>query len=134
MRRILAALVLISLTSCASLGGARHVGTVSVVTAESTLGAVQDTEMLLVCDKPGAPSAPLCVPQPIHKQISAKLAVAFGLVSDLAKVIRAADPNAPMSSQVTSLLSSISKLIQDILALIPESQQKVNLRSKLEVK
>lgn len=116
---------------CASLGGARHGATVTVVGAHATLSAVQDAEILLVCEKPGAPAAPLCIDAETHKAISAKLATAFAMDGDLARLVRAVPLDQPQPPQVAELVARIAQVVNDVLALIPKSQQKASLEHNL---
>lgn len=116
---------------CASLGGTRHRATVSVVTAHGVLSAIQDTEMLLVCGRQGAPDPPLCVPPETHRLISARLAVAFGLEGDLARIVRALPAGEKQPAQVLELVGSIATLVKDVLELIPKSPAKESLEQKL---
>ena len=132
---ILVGLLLVGCEGCASLGGARHGATVSVVTAHATLSAVQDAEMLLVCSKPGAPAPPLCIDADKHHEISGKLATAFGLDGDLARLVRAVPVDGPTPAQVGELVGKISAIVNDVLALIPNgSPQKASLQKQLEAK
>ena len=132
MKKLLSAVALTTLIiGCASLAGPRHGATVTVVGAHATLSAVQDTEMLLVCGKPGAPAEPLCVDTEKHKEISAKLATAFALDGDLARLVRSVPLDQPTPSEVTELVTRISRIITDVLALIPQSPQKASLQKQL---
>jgi len=133
MKKLLAVAIigLLFTQGCASLAGPRHGATVTVVAAHSTLSAVQDTELLLVCEKPGAPAAPLCVDAEKHKAISAKLATAFALDGDLARLVRAVPLDQPQPPQVAELVARIAQIINDVLALIPKSPQKAALEQNL---
>jgi hypothetical protein len=111
--------VALSVSACAS---SRHRVTVTVVSAHAVLSAVQDTEMLLVCERPTAPSPPACVPEPVHRDISLKLAKAFDTEIKVAKLARATP--AALSSDVPELLGQIGALVDAIVALIPESAQR----------
>lgn len=107
----------LSLTACAS---ARHRATVTVVSAHAVLAAIQDTEMTLVCEKPGAPAAPACVPIDTHKRISAELVKAFDADGKIATLVRATPVGGP-SSDVAVLLGQIRAIVDAVLALIPDS-------------
>lgn len=122
--------VTLGASSCASLGGARHKATVSVVSADAVLSAVQDTEMGLVCGRPSAPAAPACVPEDRHRQISAKLAEAFGHEKRIAQLVRAL-PAGASSPDVASLLGQIRALLDAVLAMIPDSAQRKALVANL---
>ena len=129
-----AALLLVAalaLPGCASLGGARHAGTVGLVSAHSVLGAVQDTEMRLVCGRAGAPQAPLCVPISKHREISAYLAEAFALEVRAAGVMRALPAGSPQPAEVVALTWQIGQLVQQCLALMPEGRDKQALAQSI---
>jgi hypothetical protein len=118
----------LAFTGCASLGGARHVATFTVSTSGTVLDALQDTEMLLVCGRTNAPTAPLCVDANLHKQISGKLAQAYGLHKHLTELVLAVPAGAPQPAEVSELLGRIAAIVNDVLALIPEgSPQKASL-------
>lgn len=123
MKRLLV-VVALSLSACASLGGARHVGTVGLVSAHSVLSAVQDTEMRIVCGRPGAPQSPLCVTVPTHRQISAHLETAFALEIQAATVVRSIPPGSPQPVQVVTMMAQVNGLIQEILLLLPSGKDK----------
>jgi hypothetical protein len=113
---------------------ARHIATVSVVSAHSVLSVIQDSEILLVCGRSGAPAAPLCVPIDKHRQISILLEKAFSLEKDIAGLTRAVQPDQPLPPQIPGLLSQLSTLIGDVLALIPESSGKAALSARITVR
>lgn len=125
--RILLVLAFVCLYGCASTGGPRHVATVSVVTSHGTLMLIDATEEKLVCDTAGAPQAPMCVPPATHKAISAKLAQAFDLDADVARTVKAMPVGTPTTPQVLELLSKISVLVSDVMALIPQSSARESL-------
>lgn len=131
MKKALSICLVIALVGCAALGGPRHIASVTSVTAHSIASTIQDTENLLVCDRPGAPQAPLCVPLETHHRIAALLEQAFKLDGDLAKVIRATPLEGPTPAEVGELTAQITKLINDILALIPKSPAKDQLITNL---
>jgi hypothetical protein len=115
-------------TGCASLGGARHVATVTVSTSGTVLDALQDTEMLLVCGRTGAPAEPACVPVALHKQISGKIAQAYALHKHMTELVLAVPAGTPQPAEVSELLGKIAALVNDVLALIPDgSPQKASL-------
>jgi hypothetical protein len=126
MRRLSAFLlgVLLAFPGCASLGGPRHVGTVGLVSAHAVLSAVQDTEMRIVCGRPGAPQTPLCVPISKHRQISAHLETAFALEIRAAALVRSLPPGTPQPVEVVTITVQINGLVQEILALLPEGRDK----------
>lgn len=126
MKSLIVALA-ITLSGCASLGGARHVATVGIVSTHSVLSAVQDTEMRIVCGRAGAPQAPLCVPVPTHRQISGHLETAFALEGRAVQVIRALPPGTPQPAEVVTIMIQVNSLIQEILALLPNGKDKDTL-------
>jgi len=134
MKQYLLAAVIGSLflsIGCKQAGTARHAGTVSVVAVHSTLSEIQDTEGKLVCGRENAPPAPVCVPADTHRQIAGKLAQAFQLDADLARVVRAMPVDAPTPAQVFDLVAKVNALVQDIMALIPDSAAKAQLKDKI---
>lgn len=97
----------------------RHISTVSAVAAHSTLAALQDTEMLLACDKPGAPAPPACVPTDLHREISAKLVTAFDLDIQAATTIRDWPALGPPPTSLGALLGQITVIANYILDHLP---------------
>lgn len=118
MRRFMFIALLVGVTGCAS-SGVRHVATVSVVSAHAVLAATQDTEMLLVCGKPGAPAAPACVPLAEHKVISAKLADAFGVDVQVATIIRDWPATGAAPTSIGALLGQITVVVNYVLDHLP---------------
>ncbi len=109
---LLVLLVALGASGCASLGGPRHTAAVSVVSAHAVLSAVQDTEMGLVCGRSTAPAPPACVPLAQHREISAKLAKAFGLEVQAAQFVQLGQTDvAPLIEEIRSLLDAVLKLI-----------------------
>jgi hypothetical protein len=131
MKKLYSIAIALLIVGCASLGGARHVATVTVVSAEATLGFIQDAELSIVCGRTGAPVAPACVDAATHKLIEGKLSTAFGLSSDLAKLVKAVRPDQPLPTQANDLIARITALIQDITSLIPNSPQKTVILQRL---
>ncbi len=117
--------IVIGATGCASLGGPRHVATVSVVSAHAVLSAVQDTEMGLVCGRSTAPPPPDCVPPAQHQAISAKLAKAFGLEVQVAQFVQLGQ------TDVAPLLGEIQTLLDAVLTLIPPSASRSTLLANI---
>jgi hypothetical protein len=129
-RRGLAALAIVALLvlpGCASLGGPRHASTVGLVSLHSVLSAIQDTEMRIVCGRAGAPSSPLCVPVPTHRQISAHLEQAFILEIRAAQIVRALPPGTPQPTEVVTILVQVNALVQQVMALLPDGRDKAAL-------
>ena len=120
-------LLALALTGCASLGGARHTATVSVVSAHAVLAAVQDTERALVCDGPTAPAPPLCVPPDVHRRNAGYFVTAFDLDGQVARTVRAVPPGGVLPANVAELVGQIAALVDKILAAIPKSPQRASL-------
>jgi hypothetical protein len=97
------------------------------VTAHTVLGALQDGERALVCEKPGAPAPPLCVPQVKHQEISQHFVMAFDLDGQVLRTVRALPPGTPLPGDIPTLLGQIGVLIDKILAAMPSSPQKTQL-------
>jgi hypothetical protein len=125
---VLFLVALLSVPGCASR--ARHVATVTVVTADSVLSAIQDTEMGLVCGKSTAPAPPACVPIERHREISDKLVTAFSYDKRIATAVKALPPGAA-SADVAELLGQLQGLVDAVLALIPQSPQRQTLLTHL---
>lgn len=121
MKRLLACVALSVSVACASGSGPRHLATVSVVTAHSTLAAAQDTEMLLVCDRQGAPAAPACIPVDKHKEIAGLFAQAFEYDGQVARLVRALPVGQPQPAEVGELLGRIGELVNRIIAALPKT-------------
>lgn len=128
---LIAALALLVLSGCASLGGPRHVSTVGLVSAHSVLSAIQDTEMRLVCGRQGAPAAPLCVPVPTHRQISAHLEQAFALEVRAAMLVRSLPPGTPQPAEVVTILVQVNALVRQAMELLPDGKDKAVLAQSI---
>jgi hypothetical protein len=100
------------------------VAAVGLVSTHSVLSAVQDTEMRIVCGRPGAPQAPLCVPVPTHRQISTHLAQAFALEVRIGTIMRTLPAGAPQPSEVISMVVQINSLINEVMKLLPNGKDK----------
>jgi hypothetical protein len=121
-------------TSCASLGGTRHEATRGVVVAHSTLAALQDGEMALVCERAGAPQAPACVPADLHRKISKLLAEAFEYDKQVAELVRDLPEGQPTPVQVLVLIGKVSGIVTSILQDLPRSPQQAQLAITLGAK
>lgn len=131
IRYTLPLVALLALPACASLGGPRHAGTIGLVSAHSVLSAVQDTEMRIVCGRAGAPQAPLCVPISKHREISAYLAEAFALEVRAAGIMRALPAGSPQPAEVVALTWQVGALVQQVMTMLPESQDKQALAQSI---
>lgn len=126
-RLILLALVLSA--GCATVGGPRHVATVTVVTGHSILAAVQDTTRALYCGTPTAPAAPLCIDDTRRRQIASALVTAFDLDAQVARTVRPVGQ--PTPAGVADLIGQIAALVDKVLALIPKSSQRAQLVAQI---
>lgn len=131
VKRVAALALALGLAGCASLGGARHVSTVGLVSAHGVLSAIQDTEMRLVCGRAGAPQAPLCVPVPQHRQISTHLEEAFALELRAAQVVRALPPGQMQPMEVVTLMVQVNALVQQVLSMLPDGKDKAALQQSI---
>jgi hypothetical protein len=120
-----AAFVLLLFTLGCGAHSVRHISTVSSVSAHASLIAVRDLADLAVCGKPTAPPAGFCVTEDVrdHK-IAPILATGFDYDVAAAKAIRALPEGAPQPGEVAEYLAKIGGVVDQILALIPSSQQK----------
>lgn len=124
--------------SCATLGinpntsSARHLVTVTVVSGNAVLGALQDGERGLVCGTVTAPAPPACVPVDRHKAISADFVKAFQVHRAAAQLVRDTPAGAPTPSDLARLLGDVNALIESILARVPASTAKAQLISKAQ--
>jgi len=121
----------IVVAACATAGGPRHLGTVSIASAHAVLSTVQDTEKAIVCGQPQAPVAPACVTPDQHQQISAQLVTAFDYDERIARAVRALPPTAALPSDVTQLLGELTTIVNTVLGLIPSSPAKTQLVAKI---
>lgn len=117
----------LTLQGCASLGGARHIATVSVVTSHGILALVQDTEKALVCGGATAPAPPACVSASAHQANAANLAKAWGYEGDIERIVRALPQGSAAPSQLATLLGQINVIIDNVVKAIPASAPKTTL-------
>lgn len=118
-------LCLVVLLACN--GGARHVATVSVLSADAVLGATQDTADALVCGVATAPPAPRCLTKEQRKDIARKLEPAFAADVALIKAVRAWPVGQPQPAEIAELVGQITALLNEVLALLPQTPQKDHL-------
>jgi hypothetical protein len=146
MKRVLAVvlsgLVMVGCESgCASAGGPRHVAQLSSSGSGAVLDMIQDSELRIVCGRAGAPQPPLCVSDEdgadgtpsLHRQIHAKLAQAYGLHGTMTELIKATPDGVPQPAEILVLVARMSALVNEALALMPDSQQKANVVQQLRV-
>lgn len=125
IRFVLLVALAIAASSCAAK--ARHIATVTVVSAKGALDIAQDTEPLLVCGKATAPPAPACVTEDIHRAIHANLADAYALHKQLAIAVRDWPQGAPAPIGIGTYLTQITELLQHVIDALPESGVKTRL-------
>ena len=129
MKTLKLAILLVLATSfgCAT---ARTTSRQAAVISHTALALLQDSEDLLVCGKPGAPPIPACIPVATHKQlISPKFVDAFLLHRDYTRLVLALPAGAPSTPQILDLAVRITALVNDIMALIPDSPPKEKMRT-----
>ncbi len=132
MKRLLFLLVpLLALTSCAATS-VRHVATVSVVSANASLIAIRDTADLIVCGKPTAPPAGACLKlEDRNQKVAPLLSKAFDYDAKAALAVRSLPEGAPPPGDVAGYLAQIGSVIDQVLALFPNSQPKTALVASL---
>lgn len=128
-KRLFILVSVIGLVACA--GTLRHKLVVTSATSHAILVVTQDTVKALTCSD--------TVPQPcINPELRVKIAnllvKGFQLDEDLATAIRNWDGTTPQPAQIPQLVVDLTKVIQDVIALIPSSKQKAQLQLKLGVK
>jgi hypothetical protein len=135
MRRGLIVVAFLLSTACASLGP-RHAATVSIVAVANTLELIQNTEMALVCGRPGAPQAPLCVPVPTHRLISTYIRDASAIAIRVTDVVAALPIGTPTPADIMSEMVKVNALIQEVLRLLPDGKPRAALlqQTGLEVR
>jgi hypothetical protein len=120
-------IVLIGLLSlslgCASLSGARHGVAVVGITSGAALDLVKDTAKRVRCGNPGAPAAPVCLPDADYKAIRSKLEVAYDLHGKLMTLTLSIPEGAPTTAQTLQLGTDLAELVNGIIALFPAPQQ-----------
>jgi len=121
-------------SGCASLGGAKQAGFQGFAIAHTSLMLTKNVEHDLVCGQSQAPPPPLCVPDAVHGQILEILKQGFTLDGDLGRLVQATPEGVPLPAEVGTLIGKVTKLISDVLALIPKSPQKAALVEKVQIK
>ncbi len=129
MKKIL--IIPLLLFSIACNGSLRHKLVVTSATSHAILTATRDTVNLVTCSDTVTTN---CIGHETRKVIADDFIKAFNLDEDAAKAIRNWDGTTPAPSQLASLLSDITKLVEDILALIPSGKQKTQLEVEIGVK
>lgn len=110
-------------TACATWSGARHDVKVVDITSGAALDLVQDTAMRVACGKPGAPVAPLCLPDATYRNIQAKLETAYILHGKLTKATIAIPNGAASTAETLDLIAQLTNLVNDVIALFPAKEQ-----------
>lgn len=131
MKTRLIGLLCLSLWVVACNGGARHIATVSVLSADAVLAATQDTADALVCGVATAPPAPRCLTKDQRKAIAGKLEPAFAADVALIKAVRAWPTGTPQPAEIAELVGQITALLNQVLALLPPTPQKDQLLVKI---
>lgn len=128
---ILFVLALLALASGGCAAKARHVATVTVVSAKGALDIAQDTEPLLVCGAATAPSAPACVTPDAHKAIHGQLADAYAIHKQLATAVRDWPQGQPAPATIPTYLAQITEILQHVLDALPAGSVKDRLTALL---
>lgn len=132
--KILPAILLVAVLGGMTSGCAanvRHIATVSAVAAHSTLAALQDTEMLIVCGKATAPAPPACVDVDQHRANAEKLVTAFDLDIQVATTIRDWPALGPPPTSIGALLGQITVVVNYILDHLPDGAAKTKLLTSI---
>lgn len=124
-------LVLLLAPGCALHGGPRHTATVSIVSTHAVLSAIDDTEMQIVCGRPGAPQAPLCVPISQHRVISAYLKQAYDLEVAIGRVVLALPDGQMLPPDVMALTVQVGALINKVIEMLPQGKTKAALMQRI---
>jgi len=134
MKKLLSVVLLgLLATGCASLGGTKQAGFQGFAVAHASLMLTKNVEQDLVCGKSQAPPAPLCVPDATHGQILGILSEAFTMDGDLGRLVQSLPEGAASTPEIGTLIGQITRLISDVLALIPKSPQKAALQDKVKL-
>jgi len=126
MKKTLSLVLVAALSFACATAGPRHTASVVSGVSLGALDLIQNTELKVICGRPGAPEAPACVTTELHHAISLKLREAFRLEADLTDVLISV-PNDNENPKVLELVSKISTLVTDIIALFPSSNTKTAL-------
>lgn len=110
----------------------KHLVTVTVVSGNAVLGALQDGERGLVCGTATAPPAPACVDQARHQAIAADFVTAFQTHRAAAQLVRDTPAGAPTPGDVARLLGDVNVLVDRILVRVPASTSKAQLIAKVQ--
>lgn len=133
LRKFLSLVLVLALGSGCALRTAKQVGFQGFAIAHTSLMLTKNVEKDLVCGQAQAPPAPLCVPDAIHGQILEILKQGFILDGDLGRLVQATPEGAPLPAEVGTLIGQVTRLISDVLALIPKSPQKAALQDKVKL-
>ena len=128
---ILLVAFVLALASGGCAGKARHIATVTVVSAKGALDIAQDTEPLLVCGAASAPAAPACVTPDAHKAIHGTLADAYAIHKQLATAVRDWPQGQPAPATIPTYLAQITDLLQRVLDSLPPGSVKDRLTALL---
>jgi len=127
-------LVALLVQGCASTGSVKKAGYVGLSVAGQALFLIQNTEMGLVCDRPGAPPAPACVSEALHTtEISPRLAKAFAIGERASGTLRALPPTiSGATPEVIAFVKQIWDLVGELMTLLPQSDPAKKLAAKVD--
>lgn len=139
MRLRLSGLVLCAaVLAAASIGcaaKARHIATVTVISAKGALDLAQDLEPLTVCGAATAAPKPACVDnvdrdmngKTAHQRIHAQLADGYALHKQLAIAVRDWPQGQPAPAAIATYLAQITEIMQHVLDALPPGSVKDRL-------
>jgi len=119
---------------CATMGGgtgAKRTAYDGLKTTQIVLAAAQQLEILLVCDRPGAPPAGACVPKPLHDQIQGYFLLAEDYGGKLTAITRSLPKGTPTPGEAIDLALKLRALAWKILSALPEGPEAKELETKL---
>jgi hypothetical protein len=129
-----ALLLLISATQacsgCATVGVQRQ-GFTALSTAEKVLEGTQQLEIGLVCGRPSAPPAPLCVTIEQHHELQGYLLQAANVGQEATGIMRSLPKGSPTPGNVVDLVAKVYALLQRVLSALPHSAQGDALQAQL---
>jgi hypothetical protein len=117
-------------SACATVGVQRQ-GFTALDTAEKVLEGTQELESGLVCGRPSAPPAPLCVTIEQHHELQGYLLQASGWGHEAEGVLRSMPKRGDPPERAVELIAKIYALLQRVLSALPHSQQGDALQAQL---
>lgn len=133
LRKSLSLVLVVILGSGCALHTAKQAGFEGFAVAHTSLMLTKNVEKDLVCGLAQAPPAPLCVPDGVHGQILEILSKGFAIDGDLGRLVQSVPEGAPLPSEVGTMIGQLTRLISDVLALIPKSPAKAALQDKVQI-